>query len=271
MSGQKLNDYAIGDENIDAVMLSLDQTYRTVGGLSLATLTNWENSSAPELAAGSVIEVNGALFEFTSNESISTTDPVTTATIVQGNAYICAVPSGSSCTLACTQTDPTWSDSKQGWYGTGGQANNRYLYSFNYVSIPQDWKNKRKLYYQQQLSSTIFLSEKTSVSIPNGTGTTSVNPTGWSQAGVTSDNLGIFSAGTFTIPADGVYTFVLFQVVTTGTGSATAYFQYTEGSDNWAITNRTTFLESGTQVTCYVDYSSTVSLQLGLKAQVIQH
>jgi len=45
-----------------------------------------------------------------------------------------AVPSGDSVTCAYTNTAPTWSDSKQGWYGTGATVNNRYLEFIIYKS-----------------------------------------------------------------------------------------------------------------------------------------
>ena len=117
MAGSKINDFAIGDSNIQSVMLTLDKTFK---GLHHVSLTNYDNTSESQIAAGSVVENNGALYQFTSNESI-------TGTPSDGTVYIRLVPSGDTITAEYTNTAPTWSDSKQGWYGTGGDANKRYL------------------------------------------------------------------------------------------------------------------------------------------------
>jgi len=117
MAGSKVSNFAIGDLNIQSVMLTLDKTFK---GQHQVSLTNYNTTAVSRVAAGSVIEIGGALYTFDSNESI-------TGTPSDGTVYIMAVPSGDSVTCAYTNTAPTWSDSKQGWYGTGGTANNRYL------------------------------------------------------------------------------------------------------------------------------------------------
>ena len=117
MSGSKVNDYSIGDENIQSVMLTLDKAYK---GLHQVSLTNYDNTSESQVAAGSIIENNGGLYKFDSNESIS-------GSPADGTVYIRVVSSGDNATLEYTNTAPTWSDSKQGWYGTGAEVNKRYL------------------------------------------------------------------------------------------------------------------------------------------------
>ena len=117
MAGSKINDYNIGDANIQSVMLTLDKAYK---GLHQVSLTNYDNTSESQIAAGSVVECGGALFKFDSNESI-------TGSPSDGTVYIRLVPAGDTITAEYTKTAPTWSDSKQGWYGTGGDANKRYL------------------------------------------------------------------------------------------------------------------------------------------------
>jgi hypothetical protein len=62
--------------------------------------------------------VNGALFS-------SATETAITGSPSNGVVYIYIDPSGPSAVF--TNTAPTWSDSKQGWYGTGGSANCRYV------------------------------------------------------------------------------------------------------------------------------------------------
>lgn len=135
MSGTKVNDYSISDTNIETLMLTTDQIFK---GKCQCTLTEMDTTTVPKIAAGSYIEVAGTLFKFDSDESISTTDPVTSSTVADGTVYVMIVPSTDTCTAAFTATAPTWSDSKQGWYGTGAYASYRYvglclLYSGYYV------------------------------------------------------------------------------------------------------------------------------------------
>jgi len=117
MAGSKVSNFAIGDSNIQSVMLTLDKTFK---GQHQVSLTNYNTTAESQVAAGSVIEIGGALYNFDSNELI-------TGSPSDGTVYIMAVPSGDIVTCAYTNTAPTWSDSKQGWYGTGATVNNRYL------------------------------------------------------------------------------------------------------------------------------------------------
>lgn len=134
MAGSKINDYNIGDENIQSVMLTLDKAYK---GLHQVSLTNYDTTAESQIAAGSVVECGGALFKFDSNESI-------TGSPSDGTVYIRLVPAGDSVTCAYTNTAPTWSDSKQGWYGTGATVNNRYL-EFVIIKTGAIWNFKHKL------------------------------------------------------------------------------------------------------------------------------
>jgi hypothetical protein len=131
MAGSKVSNFATGDSNIQSVMLTLDKTFK---GQHQVSLTNYNTTAESQVAAGSVIEIGGALYKFDSNESI-------TGTPSDGTVYIMAVPSGDSVTCAYTNTEPTWSDSKQGWYGTGGTVNNRYL-EFVIVKSSSSWSKK---------------------------------------------------------------------------------------------------------------------------------
>lgn len=101
--------------------------YRAVDGQSFGTqvekqrlgfiglsLTNYDNNSAPQIAAGSCIEISGSIFKFPSNDSI-------TGTPSSGNInYIMLTVSGSGDSQIVTAswmiTAPTWNTSKQGWY-----------------------------------------------------------------------------------------------------------------------------------------------------------
>lgn len=124
MSLSKINNFANDDTDILAVQTTVDALHQ-----NSYSLTEYDSTTVPAIAAGSKIEVNGSLYRAESEEAISTTDPVTSSTVADGTIYICMIPSGdaSTCTAAFTATAPTWSDSKQGWYGTGDQANYKYI------------------------------------------------------------------------------------------------------------------------------------------------
>lgn len=128
MAGSKINNFSIGDSNIQSVMLTLDKAYK---GLHQVSLTNYNTTAESQIAAGSVVENNGALYTFNSNESI-------TGSPSGGTVYIRLVPSGDTITAEYTNTAPTWSDSKQGWYGTGGDANKRYI-EVVFVKSSSEW------------------------------------------------------------------------------------------------------------------------------------
>ncbi len=83
------------------------------------SLTNFANTSEPAIAAGSVVEVGGALYVFSSDEAITGWSGVSNDT----DAYIKLVPGVSLVTAEFVEAAPTWSDSKQGWYN----GNDRYV------------------------------------------------------------------------------------------------------------------------------------------------
>jgi len=116
MAGTQVNTYTNEDTDIGAMQLTLDKVFH---GLDMLTLTHMADTTVPAIAAGSVFEVNGALIKFDAEESI------TVGGVANGTVYI--MVDGSALTAAFTATAPTWSDVKQGFYGTGGDANKRYV------------------------------------------------------------------------------------------------------------------------------------------------
>lgn len=140
MAGDRVNNYSQVDSDILALQLTTDKTFK---GYHQLTLTEYDTTTVPAIAAGSAIECNGALYKFDTEEAISTTDPVTSAAVADGTVYVCIVPGATTCTAAFTATAPTWSDSKQGWYGTGGQANYRYSEYVIYKATTSYSKQKR--------------------------------------------------------------------------------------------------------------------------------
>lgn len=81
-------------------------------GYQAISLTNFSATTEPSVTAGSKIEVDGALYEFTSDETGTGWSGIG----VSNDVYFYLVPSGSSSTWAYSTTAPTWSTSKQGWY-----------------------------------------------------------------------------------------------------------------------------------------------------------
>jgi hypothetical protein len=101
------------------VTVALDCLDKQRIGYQAMSLTHMNDTLEPQVGAGSLVEVGGALYEFTALESITGW-----AGIAPSNAvYIKVVPAGASCTVVFTTTAPTWSHAKQGWYN----GNDRYI------------------------------------------------------------------------------------------------------------------------------------------------
>ncbi len=81
-------------------------------GLLQLTLTNFANTAEPAIAAGSVVEVGGSLYVFSSDEAITGWGGISNDT----DAYIKLVPGVSLVTAEFVEAAPTWSALKQGWY-----------------------------------------------------------------------------------------------------------------------------------------------------------
>lgn len=143
MAGDLINNYSQIDTNILEVQLTLDATRI---GLHTVSLTNYDNTSESAIAAGSIIEVGGAMYKFTGNETINDNESVS-----DGTVYVYIVPAGATCTAEYTNDAPTWSDSKQGWYGTGGTANYRYL-NYDMEKNSTVWTLKRKAFDYNEIN-----------------------------------------------------------------------------------------------------------------------
>jgi len=83
-------------------------------GFIAISLTNYNNDSVPQIAAGSVVEISGSLFIFESNDSIGGTPTSDSLNYVMLEVS----GSGDSQTVSgsWTTTAPTWNDGKQGYY-----------------------------------------------------------------------------------------------------------------------------------------------------------
>jgi len=77
------------------------------------SLTNWSNSTIPQIEAGSQIIVNGALYQFSSDDTISGLSAVGNS----NDVWFKVVPSGSTCTVTAVTTDgSSWDADKGGYY-----------------------------------------------------------------------------------------------------------------------------------------------------------
>ena len=110
MAGARVNNYSPSTTDLTSVMGTLDGT-RT-GYLALS-LTNYNSTSRPAIAAGSLVEVAGTLFRFSTEEIISTASVTSTAANMH---YIRLVPSSSECSAQFSTTVSVWRDDLQGYY-----------------------------------------------------------------------------------------------------------------------------------------------------------
>lgn len=190
----QLNYYSNSDVSLIDLMNTADGTFI---GKHQVSLTNYDNTSLPAVAIGSIVEVNGTLYKFTTESAIS-------GSAVDGTNYILLVPSGdpalgtATVTPTWSQTSPTWSDSKQGWYGTGGSANYRYLefkiwkssalYPYKYKFI-----NDKKTFIECTLSGdqTISTTDATTIAFNQVSGDT------YSQFNTSSSSFTTFKDGIF--------------------------------------------------------------------------
>jgi hypothetical protein len=93
-------------------------------GFQGISLTEFATSALSEIAAGSVVEIAGAFFNFPADETINAS---TWTSMVSGNtAYIVLVPAGvagsQTVTAEFTATAPVWRDDNQGWYASAASV-----------------------------------------------------------------------------------------------------------------------------------------------------
>ncbi len=84
-------------------------------GYQAVSLTHFADTSEPQIAAGSVVELGDSLFEADANEAIAGLGAIANGSQV----HVKLVPTGSApvvLTPTATITAPTWSTTKQGWY-----------------------------------------------------------------------------------------------------------------------------------------------------------
>jgi hypothetical protein len=114
-------------------------------GFQGISLTNYTTSALSAIASGSVLEVAGAFFHWTGDETpnASSWTAITTAT----SPYLQCVPSGSAgtqiLTSSWTTSAPTWRTDMQGWYASAGSSTR--IIGFAYKVGPTSQEGKELL------------------------------------------------------------------------------------------------------------------------------
>lgn len=113
MAGAKVPaplDPMVNGDDWTNILARLERTYKGYDGVSL---TEWAagNTTRPEIAAGSVIEIDGSPFYYATDETI-----VDGGGLIDGWCYIKHVVSGSNVTPTLVNTFGTWDTAKQGFY-----------------------------------------------------------------------------------------------------------------------------------------------------------
>ncbi len=113
MSATQYNTATPTDPNPETIIETSDIDAK--GNIKIS-LTNFDNSTIPQIEKGSVVEVSGARFVFNSDETIS-------GNASDGTAYIFI--NGSNGSANWTNATPVWNAEKQGYYHT--TLNYRYI------------------------------------------------------------------------------------------------------------------------------------------------
>jgi len=110
MAGYRVNNYSPSTADLTSLMATVDGDRV---GYSAISLTEYLSTSRPAIAGGSLIEIAGALFRFSTTEAISTAGVTSTAAQYY---YIRFSPSSSECSVGFSTTEPTWRTDLQGLY-----------------------------------------------------------------------------------------------------------------------------------------------------------
>lgn len=94
------------------VTVSASQIDKERLGYCAISLTNFTDTAEPSIAAGSKVEIGGALYEFTADE----TGTGFAGIGASNNVYLLLTPAGASVSWSYTTTAPTWDTAKQGFY-----------------------------------------------------------------------------------------------------------------------------------------------------------
>jgi len=144
-------------------------------GFQSVSLTEFDTSALSAIAAGSVVEIAGAFFNFAGDETILLWASVETAT----TAYIALAPSGTAgsqiATASFTPIAPTWRDDLQGWYASVGSTT-RVIGSLYKNSATSQWN---KIFLSNLININWTNALNTSMGTGWATGLSSMLGSGW--------------------------------------------------------------------------------------------
>lgn len=104
-------------------------------GLNKVTLTNWDGTTTvPQIAQGSLIDIDGSLAQFISDEAIGGAPS-------DGTVYIYFAVVGDAVTPTLTNTAPEWYADKGGWYNALGERYSGHVMT----KAGTSYSNKRRL------------------------------------------------------------------------------------------------------------------------------
>ena len=112
-----INNFYYGETTLDNYITN--ETYLQKGFYAVNFYQTTYNAK-PVIYINSCIEIDGGLYYFDSNETITSTPSL-------GVCYVKAYVSGSYAVAEMTNTNPVFDSSKNGWYGTGGSSSHRYI------------------------------------------------------------------------------------------------------------------------------------------------
>ena len=156
------------------VTISAAQVDKGRLGYQAISLTHFSDLLEPNIAAGSKVEIDGALYEFTTDEAGTGWGGIGNSNVV----YMLLTPSGVSVALSYTTTAPTWSTSKQGWYTGVNRVvfkllkDNAGAYASKTPMIPQqsvasvnDFITGDTTYSMLVQSTNIFINKATAIAV----------------------------------------------------------------------------------------------------------
>ena len=117
MAGTLVQTPSNGAADYTDFLAQMERVKKGFFNIDFTTLS--DGSTAPEIKAGSWIEVDGNIYKFTSAEAITGWAGIATST----PCYVKVTPSGTSITASFTTDAPTYTDLKNGWYS----GNDRYI------------------------------------------------------------------------------------------------------------------------------------------------
>lgn len=193
MAGSKLNTYSSSYTSLTNYATCIDAQRLGFANVNLSGLST---TSVPTIEAGSIVEIAGAIYQFSTQEPISTGS--VTSTEYQ-NYVILLVPSSSECTARFSTGQPVYRTDYHGWYASSSD-NIRAIGSCVYCS--SGYINKYVIGKESEIKTVVEYSTVINVTLASSAYTTIP------YTDVRTDPLNQYSTTTylFTARRAGVYT-----------------------------------------------------------------